>query len=320
MKKLEVLPSKADWVVVACCLFAAFPAILSCDAQAQERRSQRQQQRPEPTHADVAYAPHDQNKIDVWLADSEEPTPLVIYIHGGGFRNGSKSGISASTIEKLREAGISVASVEYRFVQHAKLPAAHHDCRRALQFLRSKAGAWNFDKNRIGAFGGSAGAQLCMYLGFHDEMRNKDSDDPIEHESTRLACVATSGGQTSMDFDWWMKWVPGYDKPHRERSESFDSRDDEEHRRTIADISALSLISKDDPPIFMEYGMRPGDPVPSGEKAQGWKVHHVVFGVKLKEEMDKLGVEAVLKYPGAPAPEYPSKEDFFIAKFGGTNN
>jgi len=69
----------------------------------------------------------------------------------------------------------------------------------------------------------------------------------------------------------------------------------------------------------MSYGMRPDDPVPSdATRAQGWKVHHVVFGIKLKEKMDELGLEADLKYPGAKT-TCRSDADFFIRKLRPTN-
>ena len=270
--------------------------------------------KPAPTHENVAYGPHEQNVLDLWLADSAAPTPLVAYIHGGGFRGGSKNSLNARTLRELLEAGISVAAIEYRFISHKRLPAAHFDCRRAVQFSRSKADTWNLDKNRFGAFGGSAGAQLSMWLAFHDEMAQPESDDPIQRESTRLACVATSGGQTTMDFDLWQKWIPGYDAPHRDPHEAFEVDSEEELRKIVADVSALDLISADDPPIHMSYGMAPDDPVPTDPKrARGWKVHHVIFGVKLKEKMDALGVEADLKYRGNSS-TYSSVAHFFKAK------
>ncbi len=273
-----------------------------------------------PTYGDVKYGPHSQNVIDFYKAESDVPTPVAVFIHGGGFHGGSKRSLNAGTLRELLDAGISVAAVEYRFISHAHLPAAHHDSLRALQFIRSKAREWNIDKTRMGAFGGSAGAQICMWLAFHDEMADPSSSDPLKRESSRLTCVATSGGQTTMDFDWWMKWIPGYDKPHRDRAESFGDITDEELRRILEDISALSIVSADDVPIFMSYGMKPDDPVPTdASRAQGWKVHHVMFGVKLKEKMDELGLEADLKYPGART-TYRSNADFFIQKLKHSNN
>jgi hypothetical protein len=266
------------------------------------------------TFRNVAYGPHERNVLDFWQAQSDEPTPLAIYIHGGGFRNGSKDGISSKMRQELLEAKISVAALNYRLVDQAPLPAAHDDCRRALQFLRSKSEEWRLDKTRVGAFGGSAGAQLCMYLGFHDEMANPDSDDPVERESTRLTCIATNGGQTTMDVDWWQKHIPDYTVPHRDFLEGYGVKTQEEFQKKAAQVSALSLISKDDPPIYMSYIMRPDDSVPAdSEQARRWKVHHVVFGIELKKRMDALGIEADLEYPGATT-TYQSPAEFMIAK------
>jgi len=267
-----------------------------------------------PTYKDVKYGPHERNVLDFYQAESDKPTPLAVYIHGGGFRGGNKKSLNADTLQELLDAGISVAAVEYRLISDKPLPAAHQDSLRALQFIRSKAKDWNIDKSRVGAFGGSAGAQICMWLAFHDEMAQPSSGDPVQRESSRLTCMATAGGQTILDFDWWMRWIPGYESPHRERTEMFGDITDEELHKVIKDISALSLITADDPPIFMSYAMKPDDAVPSDpKKAQGWKVHHVIFGIKLKEKMDELGVEADLKYPGART-TYRSNADFFIAK------
>lgn len=270
--------------------------------------------KPEPTHRNVAYGPHERNVLDVWLAESARRAPLVVYIHGGGFRGGNKESLRADTLRELLDAGISVAAINYRLISDKRLPAAHFDSRRALQFLRSKAEEWNIDKTRVGAFGGSAGAQLCMWLAFHDEMADPASTDPVERESTRLACVAANGGQTTMDFDWWKKWIPGYEKPHRDPFEAFEATTQQQLRELIAEVSALSLITADDPPIHMSYGMAPDDPVPADpQRARGWKVHHVMFGVKLKEKMDALGVEADLKYRGASS-TYTSVAHFLKTK------
>jgi len=283
------------------------------DSRSRRQARSKSKLRP-PTHADVKYGPHERNVLDFYQAESDKPTPLVVYIHGGGFRGGSKSSLNATTLRELLNAGISVAAIQYRLVSDRPLPAAHHDSLRALQFMRSKAKQWNIDKTRVGAFGGSAGAQICMWLAFHDEMAEPSSRDPVQRESSRLTCVATSGGQTTLDFEWWTRWIPEYAKPHRERAEVFGDVTDEELREIIKDISALSLITSDDPPIFMSYGMKPDDPVPANpSRAQGWKVHHVLFGIKLKEKMDELGIEADLKYPGAQT-TYRSNANFFITK------
>ena len=287
--------------VMSLILFSGF-----CQAQ--------QGTKPAPTYPNVAYGPHERHVLDFWKAESRIPTPLVVYIHGGGFTGGRKESISVDILKTLLDAKISVVAIRYRLLDDAPLPAAHHDAVRALQFLRAKDKAWNIDKTRVGAFGSSAGAQLCMYLAFTDDQANPDSADPLLRESSRLTCVATIGGQTTRNFDLWVKWIPGYDEPHSNPLAYFGAKTKEEYLAKVPLVSALDLISADDPPIFMKYKMAPGDPVPEDpQKARGWKVHHVIFGIKLKEQMDALGVEAGLHYPGAEA-KYDSITEFLTAE------
>ena len=289
-------------------------AVLSALLTASPAIAQRNADKPAPTHENVAYGEHERHMLDFYKADSAAPTPLVVYIHGGGFRNGSKERINAGTLTQLLDAGISVAAIHYRFIKNKPLPAAFHDSRRALQYLRSRAKEWNFDKTRVGAFGGSAGAQICMWLAFHDEMADPSSADPIARESTRLSYVATSGGQTTMDLEWLQKNIPGYTEPGENWKETLGTDDREKATEIVRKISALANISADDPPIYMRYGMAPDDPIPSGARARGWMIHHVNFGVRLKEQMEALGIEAELMYPGAKS-TYTSTADFFIRKF-----
>ncbi len=281
--------------------------ILLCGSLAQAQRER--PPLPEPTYANVAYGEHSQQVIDFWKADISGRGPLVVYIHGGGFRGGSKNTIGAAKIKALRAAGIHVASVEYRLLKHAKLPAAHEDAVRAIQFIRSKSEAWGIDKERIGAFGGSAGAQLVAYLAWHDDMADPQSDDPIARESTRLACVAPLNGQAYMDLSWWLENIPGYDNPHRETSEYFDGTE-EALKALQKELSIINHISSDDSPVFMSYNMKPDDQIPE-KNASGWKVHHVNFGIAMEERLRLAGVEVTLKYPG-PETRFENDLEFFI--------
>jgi hypothetical protein len=284
-----------------------------------------------PSFANVKYGEHERQIFDIWLADSDKPTPLAIFIHGGGFKYGSKEKLSPDNLSQLLKAGISVAAVNYRYVTIAPLPAAHHDARRALQFMRSKAGEWNIDKERVAAFGGSAGAQICMWLAYSDEMAKPDSSDPIERESTRLTCVATAGGQTSNGIEFWRKTIGpllgenrkieslsqplnGERDPEKIRIAQWGAKTLEEANAIAALHSALDIVSADDPPIFMSYGMSPDAELPSDPKrVRGWLIHHVNLGLALQEKTDALNLEAHLKYPGGET-EYKSQVEFFVDK------
>jgi acetyl esterase/lipase len=269
-----------------------------------------------PTHANIAYGPHERHVLDLWVAKTDAPAPLAIFIHGGGFIGGSKEQINARELNELLDAGISVAALNYRLLAQAPLPAAHQDVTRAVQFLRSKAGEWNLNKTRFGGFGGSAGAQLVMYLAFHDDLADPKSADPIARESSRLACVAPNAGQITMDMKWWDAHVPGYaEKMQRRRTneELFGTNDEAAAMRINDDISAISLISRDDPPVFLGYGMAPDSAMPADSTQSNWLIHHVIHGIELKKRCDELGVEAHLKYPGAET-RHASTVAFFKAK------
>ena len=288
--------------------------------------------RKPPTHANVKYGEHERNVFDIWLADSPKPTPLAIYIHGGGFRAGSKEKLKQNELDQLLKAGISVAAINYRYMSVATpLPTPHHDARWALQFMRSKAKEWNIDKERVAAFGGSAGAQICMWLAFTDDMAKPDSKEPIERESTRLTCVATSGGQTTNDIEFWQNKIatllgPDTDvktlsrplgnitDPEKAHLAKWGAKTPDEAKEIARRHSAVSIVSADDPPIFMSYGMTPTAKPPTDKgRIRGWLIHHVNLGIALKEKTDALKLEAHLKYPGAEI-KYQSQVDFFVDK------
>jgi acetyl esterase/lipase len=91
-----------------------------------------------PTYENVKYGPHGRNVLDFYRTKSEKPTPLAVYIHGGGFRGGSKKSLNRATLRQLLNAGISVAALQYRLVPGTPLPAAHRDSLRALLWRLSR--------------------------------------------------------------------------------------------------------------------------------------------------------------------------------------
>ena len=222
-----------------------------------------------PTLADVPYGPHPKQVLDFYKADSSTPTPLVFHIHGGGWTGGSKSPFAAGPFLK---AGISVVSIEYRFVSEARAAGVKppvdwplHDAARALQFVRSKAGEWNIDKTQIGATGGSAGACSSLWLAFHDDMADPKNADPVARESTRLTCAAVGGAQTTLDPKQMKEWTPnssygghafGFTGDREKRVSQFqqflEGRD--KILPWIKEYSPYELATSDDPPIFLSYG------------------------------------------------------------------
>lgn len=271
---------------------------------------------PKPTVSEIRYGDHKRNIMDFWKATSDKPTPLVFIIHGGGWTGGSKERAQRfADVAKLLKAGVSVTSINYRYVSQAgdlkpPVQAPLRDAARALQFVRSKATEWNIDKDRIGAAGGSAGACSSLWLAFHDDLADPTSSDPIARESTRLWCAAVTGAQTSLDPQQMKQWTPnsrygGHAFGLRNFAEFFEKR--ETILPWIAEYSPYALVSKDDPPVYLIYS-RP----PALGQDQKDPTHTSNFGVKLQEHCVEIGVGCQLVYPNAKDVKFQSPTDYLL--------
>ncbi len=254
---------------------------------------------PPPDEADVSYGPHERNVLDLWKAPGGRPTPLVIYIHGGGFRGGDKRTLPPALLKRLLEQGISVAAINYRLSQHAPYPAPMQDSARAVQFLRRRAREWNLDPRAFGATGASAGAGISLWIGFRDDMAEPRSNDPVRRQSTRLQAIAVAGAQTTYD-PRTIAEIVGEAAARHPALEPFyglygDQLKTEKAYRLFADASPVTHLTRDDPPVLLLY-FEPDKPLPPDAKP-GDGIHHPRFGLFLKERMDKLGLECTVRYP-----------------------
>ena len=282
--------------------------------------------KPKSTQANVPYGEHPRQVVDFYRAESREPTPVVLYIHGGAWWAGNKN---SPSVREYLKAGISVVSVEYRFINDAMkagikppVKAPLHDAARAVQFVRSRAKQWNIDKTRVGATGGSAGACSSLWLAFHDDLADPKSDDPVARESTRLFCAAVLNAQTSLDPKQMKKWTPnsGYGghafgfnpKGKVSRFDVFLAA-----RKSvlpwIKEYSPYEHVTNDDPAVGLYYRTKPA----MGQEQKD-PTHTANFGVGLQEKCRVLGVECHLVYPGAPNVKYSSVSEFLVAKLTGS--
>jgi acetyl esterase/lipase len=284
---------------------------------------------PAPTMvSDVPYGPHPKQVLHFWKAKSKRNTPLLFEIHGGGWIGGGRMSGLAGLLEPMLAAGISVVSIEYRFLDESTkdgvtppIKGPMDDAARALQFVRSKAHEWDIDKRRIVASGSSAGACTALWLAFHDDMADPKSNDPVARESTRLFAVAANNAQTTLDPQQMREWIPnsvygslafGIIKPGTKGVmdfEPFFARRDE-LLPLIKAYSPYYLATSDDPPVYLIYKTPPAIGQPQQDPT-----HSANFGVKLEELLREIKVECELVYPGAPAVIRSDMVEFITAKF-----
>jgi acetyl esterase len=245
------------------------------------------------TYTDVSYGPNERHLMDVWVAESETPTPVLVSIHGGGFRHGEKK-VSNYLLPECLKAGISVVSITYRFTATDIAPAQFHDAARAIQFIRHNAKAWNIDPTRIASTGGSAGAGLSLWLGFHEDMADPDNADPVLRQSTRLTCMAVDQGQSSYDPRFIRDLIPENDTYQNSALEELFDADLEkldelpqEKYALFEMVSSITHLTADDAPVLMTYVSTMETPIT--DRSIG--IHHPRFGMTLKKAMDALNLE-----------------------------
>lgn len=123
---------------------------------------------------DIIYSrpdPGRELKADLFLPESGSgPWPAIVFIHGGGWRNGNKQAFRRQAAH-LATRGFVGLCIEYRLSGEAKWPAAYDDAQAAVKYLRDNFRALRVDPNRIGAAGGSAGGHLAALLGTNPNLR-----------------------------------------------------------------------------------------------------------------------------------------------------
>ncbi len=251
------------------------------------------------THANVPYGTHERQVLDFYQAKAEKPTPLLFFVHGGGWMSGDKA--NPDFLGKCLENSISVASINYRLIADATaakidppVKACLDDAARALQCVRSKAAEWHIDKERIGGCGGSAGGFTALWLAFHPDMADAKSADPISRESTRLSCVLAFVPQTTLDPKQMQAWIPNNQYGNHafalgSMQEFLDKR--EALLPWIERFSPYALASADDPPVLLFYDNPPNLGQPYKDPP-----HSANFGAGIAEKLKAVGIEHVINY------------------------
>jgi len=272
-------------------------------------RRRRQPPKVPPTYLDVAYGAHEKQRFDIWTVKGPKPAPLVLFIHGGGFRGGDKRGVNGPLVDRLLAAGIAVASLNYRLTDVGPFPMQMRDCARALQFIRFNAERYHIDPKRVGATGGSAGAGISEWLAFHDDLAEPESKDAVARQSTRLTCIAPFAAQTTYD-PRVIQELFNTDRVDGALISFFGMKSaadvkDPKFWPLFEEASPLHHLTADDPPVYVYYS-QPNTELPPNSSGRQY-IHHPRFGFMLKKRMDALGIPCILRLK-EDTPRFPVDE------------
>ncbi len=296
--------------------------------------------KPAPTHANVAYGPHERNTLDVWTVESDTPVPCVIHIHGGAWLSGDKDTVGDLPAVMLKN-GIAVVAINYRYLEQTIIdtgsthgtgpiqPRANYaeppvkvplmDAARAVQYVRSRAAEWNIDPQRIGLTGTSAGGCTSLWLTFHDDLADPSATDPVARQSSKPWCAAVSGPQTTLDPKVILDWIPNATYSGHAFGYVWDKSDHTvELRSFLADREAVlpwinayspeALVTPGDPPVFMAYH----DGAPQRGLETKDPTHSSAYAAIITPKLEQAGVPYELYYPGIANPRFKSANEYLI--------
>ena len=194
--------------------------------------------------------------LDLYLPEraQDESVPVVLWVHGGGWKNGSKEKAKAAW---LAEEGYAVVSINYRLTDVAQWPAQIDDCREAVRWARRNSSVFGFDLDRIGTWGSSAGGHLVALMGTLPYPEN-------ESVSSRVQAVCDWFGPTEL-----LTMPPNNVGEGRTEEDVANSNGAKLLGCTVKDCpelarqaSAYDNVSKDDAPFLIMHGDEdPGVPI-----------------------------------------------------------
>lgn len=166
-------------------------------------------------HEDIEYGIFERNKFDLFRPESVTKTPIVIYIHGGGFVGGSKSDLYqnfffTNLVDNLLSNNIAFASINYQLLKTNETEGVFksiNDSKRALQYIRRFSETYNINKNKVVLIGASAGAGASLWIGLNNNLAQTDSSDEILRESTRVNGIVALSTQANYDIPEWHNTV-----------------------------------------------------------------------------------------------------------------
>ena len=303
-------------------LFMAGVLVLACAGFAADEEAPKPAPKPEfkiPDDVelikDIAYSQDGnvKHKLDILRlkAPSKEPMPVIVWIHGGGFRGGSKTS-GYSRLLRFFQRGYLGVSIDYRFSTEAIFPAQLEDCKCAIRFLRAKAKDYNLDPDHIGVWGGSAGGNLVAMLGTTGGVKEFEGKGGWEDQSSRVQAVVDYFGMTDfMAIEELVKKGTA-----TARFMLHDGKDSAsgllggkfwENPDLARKASPTTYASKDDPPFYIFHG----DLDPLTNYSQG---------ELLNERLRKAGVDSHFylvkggKHGWPPRADVDDKVDAFFDK------
>lgn len=199
---------------------------------------------------------HPRHQLDLYLPKDQSndgKRPVIVWIHGGGWRAGSKDG-GAPALAKFMKEGFVVACINYRLSTEVAFPAQILDCKSAIRWLRANSEKYNLDNQRFGVFGSSAGGHLAALVGTSGDVSEFDKGLHLD-QSSRVQAVCDFYGPT--DFSVFVT-TPGFESHAGPRApEALLMGGTIEEKPEVAKLlNPITHVSEDDPSFLIVHGTK----------------------------------------------------------------
>jgi acetyl esterase/lipase len=216
--------------------------------------------------ADLPYAATDnpRQKLDLLLPSEPKGAklPVVVFIHGGGWQNGDKTGGRRQVADLVATGEFAGVSVGYRLTNEAQFPQQIYDCKAAIRWIRANAEKYGLDPDKIAVWGSSAGGHLVSLLGTSGDVKELEGDiGPNTAVSSRVTCVVNYYGPSdllTMGAQGGSHARMNHDAPDSPEAKLVGGALQENKDKAKA-ASPITYVSKDDPPFLQVHGN--ADPV-----------------------------------------------------------
>ncbi len=259
---------------------------------------------------------NDQHKLDLYLPRTTlaRRFPLVVFIHGGGWTQGDKKD---SPCFDIANHGFAAASINYRLAPKAIFPAQIYDCKAAVRWLRAHANEYNYNAERIGIIGCSAGGHLAALLGVTSKDPKMEGDLGYNNQSSSVQAVCDWCGPTDLKSMSQQVMQPRFRRAQPEQFiKDFLGGTPEEHPDLANQANPINFVTKDAPPFVIIHSIE--DPIVPFEqsnefvkklKAAGVDVNFIRVQGEDHMPMAESIWNAVFEFLNQQLPPPPPKEE-----------
>jgi acetyl esterase/lipase len=243
-------------------IIAVFTLLVSC-----KKNTEKATPPPNPPiqkeHLDISYATgSNAQKLDIFLPDTiKSKNPVLVWIHGGGWKGGDKSEFrNSNRLTELKKRGYAVVVINYRLSGEAKFPAQIYDVKAAIRWIKANAATYNFNADKVGVWGSSAGGHLSALAGTSGNVAALEdlTQGNSSLSSTVQAVIDWYGPTDFLKMDS-LALLQGCASSAHNAATSPESELIGFQITTRPDLVAkanpITYISNDDPPFFIEHGL-----------------------------------------------------------------